>query len=104
MLSQINTTASFVKVRISDKQFVSTMSSVFLLLLVSHDGSGLTLSSQLCTVPVSINAPPPPPTFFSHKYAYVGNIIKTNSIFEFQIMNTIENKFFPPLNEVLKTD
>ena len=41
------------------------------------------------------------PFYFLHKYAYVGNI---NSIFEFQIMNIIENKFFPPLNEVLKTD
>ena len=40
-----------------------------------------------------------PPFYFLHKYAYIGNI---NSIIEFQIMNIIENKFFPPLNEVLK--
>ena len=43
VLSQINTIASFVKVKISDFQTrFHTMSSGFLLLPASHDGSGLT--------------------------------------------------------------
>ena len=42
VLSQINTIASFVNVKISYFQSRSTMSSGFLLLPASHDGSGLT--------------------------------------------------------------
>ena len=42
VLSQINTIASFVKVKYMIFKLASTMSSVFLLLPMSHDGSGLT--------------------------------------------------------------
>ena len=42
VLSQINTIASFVKVKLSDFKLASTMSSAFLLLPASHEGSRLT--------------------------------------------------------------
>ena len=42
MLLQINTIASFFKVKRSDFKLASTMSSGFLLLPASHDSSGLT--------------------------------------------------------------
>ena len=42
VLSQINTIASFVKVKILIFKLASTMSSDFLLLSASHDGIGLT--------------------------------------------------------------
>ena len=40
VLSQINTIASFVKVKICDFKLASTMSTGFLLLPASHNGSG----------------------------------------------------------------
>ena len=42
VLSQNNTIASFIKVKICDFQLASTMSSGFLLLPASRNGSGLT--------------------------------------------------------------